>query len=77
MDLTKKTLFEKTFQALTLYSDANAELELHKGIGPTWTGLRSICHTRQERFCALWDVIEAAGLVDEYEAWRQTQPTEN
>ncbi len=77
MDQTKKTLFEKTFEALTSYSVANAELELYKGIGPTWEGLRRICYTRQERFYALWGVIEAAGLVDEYEAWRQTQRTEN
>lgn len=26
---------------------------------------------RHERFCAIWDVIEEAGLDQEYEAWKE------
>ena len=26
---------------------------------------------RHERFCAIWDVIEEAGLAEEYETWKE------
>ena len=74
MDDLKTTLFDLTHKALTRYSEANAELESNRGYGPGWEGLRRICSIRQQRFCALWDVIEAAGLTDEYENWRNKQP---
>jgi hypothetical protein len=26
---------------------------------------------RHERFCAIWDIIETAGLEQEYEVWKE------
>lgn len=26
---------------------------------------------RHERFCAIWDIIEEAGLDEEYEEWKE------
>ena len=26
---------------------------------------------RHERFCAVWEIIEAARLADEYQAWKE------
>lgn len=29
---------------------------------------------RRSRFCSVWQVIEEAELVDEYEAWKEANP---
>lgn len=29
---------------------------------------------QRTRFCAVWQVIEEAELVDEYEAWKEANP---
>ena len=29
---------------------------------------------KRNRFCALWDVIEEADLVEDYEKWRSQRP---
>ena len=26
---------------------------------------------RHERFCAIWEIVEAAGLEDEYQRWKE------
>ena len=38
----------------------------------SWTA-EDIAHQRI-RFCAVWQVIEEAELVDEYEAWKEAYP---
>ncbi len=63
-------LFRKTYEALTAYTEADAKLDIEIGIGDGFSGLKQIRTVRYQRFCALWDVIEQAGLADEYEAWR-------
>ena len=30
---------------------------------------------QRSRFCSVWQVIEEAELVDEYEAWKEANPT--
>jgi len=64
-------LFRNTYDALTAFEEADAELEKFRGIGNGLNGLRQIRTVRHQRFNALWDVIEQAGLEDEYEAWRE------
>lgn len=54
----KATLFSKVF-------DAFETLQREKRIFPNED------HELSRRtFCALWDVVEAAGLDDEYYSWR-------
>ena len=42
--------------------------------------LGSLCRAAEEiekqriRFCSVWQVIEEAELVDEYEAWKEANP---
>ena len=64
-------LFRNTYDALTAYAEADAELKKCGGTGGGLNGLKQIRTVRHQRFCALWDVIEQAGLEDEYEAWAQ------
>ena len=64
-------LFRNTYDALSAYTVADTELKAI-GIGGETRGLQQIRTVRHQRFCALWDVIEQAGLADEYEAWKNT-----
>lgn len=57
---TKKVLFIKAVAALTAYQTAVA-------VNPTSVETK----IRHERFCAIWEIIEDAGLVDEYEVWKE------
>ena len=68
----KLTLFEKARKALEDYTAADHALELHIGLDGL-DGMKKIRDARYQRFCALWDVIEDAGLVDEYQAWKEAQ----
>ena len=68
----KATLFSKTRKALDGYTAADHALELHIGRGDL-DGIRKVRAARYNRFCALWDVIEAAELETEYEAWKEAQ----
>ena len=56
----KKILFIKAVAALTAYQTAVA-------VNPPSVETK----IRHERFCAIWEIIEAAGLVDEYEVWKE------
>ena len=56
----KKVLFIKAMAALTAYQTAVA-------MNPASTETK----IRHERFCAIWDIVEAAGLADEYQAWKE------
>lgn len=64
-------LFRNTYDALNAYTVADAELKAI-GIGSDTRGLQQIRTVRHQRFCALWDVIEQAGLANEYEAWKES-----
>ena len=68
----KRVLFEKTRKALDEYTAADLEYAHHCSDGG-FAGLRSIRNDRHQRFCAIWSVIEAAELVDEYQAWKEAQ----
>ena len=63
-------LFRNTYDALNAYTVADTELKAI-GSGSGTRGLQQIRTVRHQRFCALWDVIEQAGLEDEYDAWRE------
>lgn len=56
----KKVLFIKAVAALTAYQTAVA-------VNPTSAETK----IRHERFCAIWDIIEACGLEMEYEHWKE------
>lgn len=64
-------LFRNTYNALIAYSESEAELKRLDWPGPGAVGMKQIRTVRHQRFCALWDVIEQAGLVEEYEVWKQ------
>ncbi len=56
----KKLLFIKTMAALEAYQAAVAA----KPSAPE-------TKIRHQRFCAIWEIIEDAGLADEYEKWKE------
>ena len=56
----KKILFIKAMAALEAYQ---AAVSAKPSADET--------KIRHERFCAIWDVIEAAGLDQEYEVWKE------
>ena len=58
----KDILFQRTMDA---YHDMSRKPE-------SWTA-EDITHQRI-RFCSIWQVIEEAELVDEYEAWKEANP---
>jgi len=72
----KLILFEQASKALGEYSAAELEFSPHAldALNGGFDGLKRIMHDRYERFCAVWDVIEAAELVDEYQAWKEALP---
>ena len=58
MNKTEQLLFTKGLEEKNAYTDLPTD-EMYYGIGTV----------RVERFKVLWDLIDEAGLVDEYEAW--------
>lgn len=56
----KKILFIKAMAALEAYQ---AAVSARPSADET--------KIRHERFCAIWDVIETAGLEQEYETWKE------
>lgn len=56
----KKTLFIKALAALEAYT---AAVKAKPSADET--------KIRHERFCAIWDIIETAGLEQEYEVWKE------
>ena len=56
----KKTLFIKAMAALEAYT---AAVKAKPSADET--------KIRHERFCAIWDIIETAGLEQEYEVWKE------
>ena len=68
----KQTLFEKANKALEDFIVADHQLDTHIGMNG-FQGVKSIRDARYQRFCGIWDVVEAAGLADEYEAWKEAQ----
>ena len=56
----KKILFIKAMAALEAYQ---AAVTAKPSSGET--------KIRHERFCAIWEIIEAAGLAGEYEIWKE------
>lgn len=71
----KLILFEHVRKALDEYRAAELEFSPHAldALNGGFDGLKRIMRDRYERFCAVWDVIEAAGLVDEYQAWKEAR----
>lgn len=61
----KDILFQRTKAEMDAYHDMSHEPE-------SWAA-EDIAHQRI-RFCAVWQVIEEAELVDEYEAWKEANP---
>ena len=70
MKTLQEILFEHTLKALHTYSDA-ATREAASGGGPEFAGLRIITEVRRQRLATIFEVIEEAGLVEEYQEWRK------
>ena len=61
----KDTLFKRTKAEMDAYHDMSHKPE-------SWTAEE--IGKQRIRFCAVWQVIEEAELVDEYEAWKEANP---
>lgn len=68
----KELLFIHTSAALSIYLDA--EQKYHEHLNEKGSdGLKEIMQNRYQRFCGLWNLIEAAGLADEYQQWKERE----
>ena len=61
----KHILFLRTKAEMDAYHDMSHKPE-------SWTA--EDIERQRIRFCAVWQVIEEAELVDEYEAWKEANP---
>ena len=61
----KGILFQRTKAEMDAYHDMSHKPE-------SWTA--EDIERQRIRFCAVWQVIEEAELVDEYEAWKEANP---
>ena len=61
----KDILFQRTRGEMDAYHDMSHKPE-------SWTA--EDIERQRIRFCAVWQVIEEAELVDEYEAWKEANP---
>ena len=61
----KHILFFRTKAEMNAYHDMSRKPE-------SWTA--EDIERQRIRFCAVWQVIEEAELVDEYEAWKEANP---
>lgn len=61
----KDILFQRTKAEMDAYHDMSHTPE-------SWTA--EDIERQRIRFCAVWQVIEEAELVDEYEAWKEANP---
>ena len=61
----KHILFFRTKAEMDAYHDMSHKPE-------SWTA--EDIERQRIRFCAVWQVIEEAELVDEYEAWKEADP---
>ena len=61
----KEILFFRTKAEMDAYHDMSRKPE-------DWT--EAEIEQQRSRFCSVWQVIEEAELVDEYEAWKEANP---
>ena len=61
----KQILFFRTKAEMDAYHDMSRKPE-------DWT--ETEIEQQRSRFCSVWQVIEEAELVDEYEAWKEANP---
>ena len=61
----KQILFFRTKAEMDAYHDMSRKPE-------DWT--EAEIEQQRSRFCSVWQVIEEAELVDEYEAWKEANP---
>lgn len=61
----KQILFFRTKAEMDAYHDMSRKPE-------DWTAAE--IEQQRSRFCSVWQVIEEAELVDEYEAWKEANP---
>lgn len=61
----KDILFQRTKAEMDAYHDMSRKPE-------SWTA--EDIERQRIRFCAVWQVIEEAELVDEYDAWKAANP---
>ena len=61
----KDILFQRTRAEMDAYHDMSRKPE-------DWT--EAEIEQQRSRFCSVWQVIEEAELVDEYEAWKEANP---
>ena len=61
----KNILFFRTKAEMDAYHDMSRKPE-------EWTAAE--IEQQRSRFCSVWQVIEEAELVDEYEAWKEANP---
>lgn len=70
----EELLFDYTRKALNEFKIAQAEADSCKEQPDAWK-YRAEREIKRQRFSALWDVIEAATLEEEYEKWTRQPET--
>lgn len=68
----KELLFNHASAALSIYLDAEQKYHEHRN-EKGFDGLKEIMQNRYQRFCGLWNLVEAAGLADEYQQWKERE----
>lgn len=70
----KLILFEQVTKFREEYIQADKLLSEYADLDG-FAGLKTIRHDRWQRFSTVWDMVEAAGLEAEYEAWSENKFT--
>ena len=75
-----KTYLKNIQEADTEKKLIGIEIAFKQDMTLSCNDLGSLCRAAEEiekqriRFCSVWQVIEEAELVDEYEAWKEANP---
>ena len=75
-----KTYLTSIQAAVTERELIGIEIAFKQDMTISCNDLGSLCRAAEEiekqriRFCSVWQVIEEAELVDEYEAWKEANP---
>lgn len=52
---------------------AKAELDAYNHMNMSSIYTEAEVDAQRDRFCAVWQIIEEAGLEDEYQTWKEAQ----
>lgn len=77
MDNLKTALFERTLQTSQAYQAAKDAMETCGTNGREWVALRNMRAIRYERYSVLFQVIEDAGLQEQFRLWKMAQESDD